>query len=170
MDIKIRSTNIQFSSLAKLMHWGFVIIFLYALLKQIDSLNQLEDDNLLKFEVLFALTFLSLLAIRFFYMRKTQKSSLPENTPKSQKLAAKIVHLGMYICLAAIPFSGLIIGLLFWLGLKDGVLINIVIGIHEFAVSLIYWLIGIHVVAAIYHRLRKDGVWSSMVPFWKEHN
>ena len=82
MDIKSRSTNTKFSSLAKLMHWGFVLIFLYALLKQIDSLNQLEDDNLLRFEVMFALTFLSLLAIRFFYMRKTQKSSLPENTPK----------------------------------------------------------------------------------------
>ena len=170
MDIKIRSTNIKFSSLAKLMHWGFVLIFLYALLKQIDSLNQLEDDNLLRFEVMFALTFLSLLAIRFFYMRKTQQSSLPEQTPKSQKLAAKIVHYGMYICLAAIPFSGLMIGLLFWLDLKDGLLINSIIGIHEFSVSLLYWLIGIHVVAAIYHRLRKDGVWSSMVPFWKENN
>jgi len=76
----------------------------------------------------------------------------------------------MYICLAAIPFSRLMIGLLFWLGLKDGILINIIIGTHEFAVSLIYWFIGIHVVAAIYHRLNKDGVWSSMVPFWKEKN
>ena len=68
MDIKSRSTNTKFSSLAKLMHWGFVLIFLYTLLKQIDSLNQLEDDNLLRFEVLFALAFLSLLVIRFFYM------------------------------------------------------------------------------------------------------
>ena len=117
---------------------------------------------------MFALTFLSLLAIRFFYMRKTQKSSLPENTPKSQKLAAKIVHLGMYICLALIPFSGLIIGWLFWLDLKDGFLINSVIATHEFTVSIIYWLIGFHIVAATYHRLKKDGVWSSMVPFWKE--
>ena len=66
-----------------------MFIFIYALIKQIDNLNQLEDVNLLRFEVMFALTFLSLLAIRFFYMRKTQKSSLPEQTPKSQKLAAK---------------------------------------------------------------------------------
>ena len=101
-------------------------------------------------------------------MKKTQQSSLPEQTPESQKLAAKIVHTGMYICLAAIPLSGLIIGLLFWLDLKDGILINIVIEAHEFAVSIIYWLIGIHILAAIYHRLKKDGVWSSMVPLWKE--
>ncbi len=87
-----------------------MFLFIYALIKQIDNLNQLEDVNLLRFEVMFALTFLSLLAIRFFYMRKTQpQTSLPEQTPKSQKLAAKIVHYGMYICLAAIPFSGLIL-------------------------------------------------------------
>ena len=101
-------------------------------------------------------------------MKKTQQSSLPEQTPEPQKLAAKIVHNGMYICLAAIPLSGLMIGLLFWLDLKDGILINIVIEAHEFAVSIIYWLIGIHIVAATYHRLKKDGVWSSMVPVWKE--
>jgi len=170
MNIKNRNDNTNYSSIAKLMHWGFVFIFLYGLLKQIDSLNQLEDDNLLRFETLFALAFLSLLAIRVFYMRKTQQSSLPEQTPKSQKLAAKIVHFGMYICLAAIPFSGLIIGFLFWVDLKDGLLINIVISVHEFAVSVIYWLIGLHIVAATYHRLKKDGVWSSMVPFWKENN
>ena len=158
----------KFSYLAKLFHWGFVLLFLYGLLKQIDSLNQLEEFSLLQFEVMFATVFLLLLAVRFFYMKKTQQSSLPEQTPEPQKLAAKIVHTGMYICLAAIPLSGLMIGLLFWLELKDGMLINIVIEAHEFAVSIIYWLIGIHILAAIYHRLKKDGVWSSMVPLWKE--
>ena len=158
----------KFSYFAKLMHWGFVLLFIYAVLKQIESINQLEDGSLLKFEVVFAIVFLLLLAIRFFYMKKTQQSSLPEQTPEPQKLAAKIVHTGMYICLAAIPLSGLMICLLFWLELKDGMLINIVIEAHEFAVSIIYWLIGIHILAAIYHRLKKDGVWSSMVPVWKE--
>ena len=158
----------KFSYFAKLMHWGFVLLFIYAVLKQIESINQLEDGSLLKFEVVFAIVFLLLLAIRFFYMKKTQQSSLPEQTPEPQKLAAKIVHTGMYICLAAIPLSGLMIGLLFWLELKDDMLINIVIEAHEFAVSIIYWLIGIHILAAIYHRLKKDGVWSSMVPLWKE--
>jgi cytochrome b561 len=158
----------KFSYFAKLMHWGFVLLFIYAVLKQIESINQLEDGSLLRFEVVFAIVFLLLLAIRFFYMKKTQQSSLPEQTPEPQKLAAKIVHTGMYICLAAIPLSGLMIGLLFWLELKDGMLINIVIEAHEFAVSIIYWLIGIHILAAIYHRLKKDGVWSSMVPLWKE--
>jgi len=119
------------------MHWGFVLLFIYAVLKQIESINQLEDGSLLKFEVVFAIVFLLLLAIRFFYMKKTQQSSLPEQTPEPQKLAAKIVHTGMYICLAAIPLSGLMIGLLFWLELKDGMLINIVMRMNwQFQLSI----------------------------------
>jgi len=47
MNLKTESINKNFSSFAKLLHWGFVILFLYGLLKQIDSINQLEDDNLL---------------------------------------------------------------------------------------------------------------------------
>ena len=162
------NSNPKFSSIAKLMHWGFVLLFIYALLKQIDNLNQLENMALLKFEVIFAGIFVLLLLIRFVYMKTTQKSSLPDSTPKSQILAAKIVHFGMYLCLALIPLTGLLIGLLFWLGLKDGFLIDIAVAAHEFAVSVIYCLIGLHILAAIYHRLKRDRVWSSMVPFLKE--
>ena len=168
MNKNDQSVHSKYSSFAKLMHWGFVLLFVYGLLKQIDSLNQLEDSNLLKFEVVFASVFLFLLLIRFVYMKTTQQSSLPESTPKPQIMAAKIVHSAMYTCLALIPFTGLLIGLLFWLGLKDGLLINLVVGAHELSVSIIYWLIGLHILAAVYHRLKNDGVWSSMVPLWKE--
>ena len=168
----MNNTNLDsksnFSSIAKFMHWGFVLLFTYGLLKQIDELNQLEDKALLQFEVIFATVFVLLLLIRFIYMKTTQKSSLPDSTPKSQLLAARVVHYGMYACLALIPLTGLLIGLLFWLGFEDGFLINTVVEVHEFSVSVIYWLIGLHILAAIFHRLKNDGVWSSMVPFLKE--
>ena len=93
------NSNPKFSSIAKLMHWGFVLLFIYGLLKQIDNLNQLENMALLKFEVTFAGIFVLLLLIRFVYMKTTQKSSLPDYSPKSQILAAKVVHSGMYLSL-----------------------------------------------------------------------
>ena len=168
----MNNTNLDsksnFSSIAKFMHWGFVLLFIYGLIKQIDDLKQLEDKALLQFEVIFATVFVFLLLIRFAYMKTTQKSSLPDSTPKSQLLAARVVHYGMYACLALIPLTGLLIGLLFWLGFEDGFLINTVVEVHEFSVSVIYWLIGLHILAAIFHRLKNDGVWSSMVPFLKE--
>lgn len=97
-----KGTKANYSFLAKLLHWSFIFLFAYGIFKQIDNINQLEDIYLLKFEMLFALFFLSFLIFRFFYMTKTQETSLPEDTPRSQRLAAKIVHYSMYICLAAI--------------------------------------------------------------------
>jgi cytochrome b561 len=109
------------------MHWGFVLLFVYGLLKQIDELNQLEDKALLQFEVIFAIVFVLLLLIRFIYMKTTQKSSLPDSAPKSQLFVARVVHYGMYACLALIPLTGLLIAFLFWLGFEDGLLISTVV-------------------------------------------
>tara|TARA_B100000575_G_scaffold286481_1_gene283331 strand:+ start:4802 stop:5302 length:501 start_codon:yes stop_codon:yes gene_type:complete len=158
----------HYSKIAKLFHWGFVILFVYGVAKQVDNLNQLEDLSFFRFEIIFSLIFLFLLIIRFIYMKRTQKTSIPENTPQVQKITAKVVHNGMYILLALTVLSGLLIGFLFWLGLKDGLIINIVIRIHELIINLLYFFIVIHVIAATYHRLKKDGVWTSMVPFFKE--
>ena len=101
-------------------------------------------------------------------MTKTQKTALPDNTPKIQRFAAKIVHFSMYVSLAGIALSGLAIGYLFSIGLKDGFFVDLIVAIHEFLVSTIYWLISVHVIAAIFHRFKRDGVWNSMVPFWRE--
>ena len=158
----------NYSFLAKLFHWGFILLFGYGIFKQIDELEQLADVSLLRFEMIFASAFLILLITRFVYMKKTQTSSLPDTTTKTQRFAAKIVHYGMYICLASIAVSGISIGFLYWLGLNSGIIIDAVISIHEFSFSIIYFLILIHVSAAIYHRFLQDGVWNSMVPFWKE--
>ena len=157
-----------YSKIAKTSHWGFVALFAYGVLKQVDEIGQLRDTALLRFEILFASALLILLGARFFYMRRTQKTSLPEETPYAQKIAAKIAHLGMYISLATIALSGILIGLLYWSGFSSGILIDGAVGLHEVSVTLTYWLITVHILAAIYHRFRKDGVWDAMVPFWKE--
>ena len=166
--MSLDKNNSQYSKLAKLFHWGFVILFIYGVAKQVDDINQLEDITFLRFEIFFALTFLLLLTIRFIYMKKTQKTSIPKNTPRLQKLAAKTVHNGMYVFLGLTVISGLLIGFLFWFNLNDNILMNIAIIIHELVINILYILIAVHVVAATYHRIRKDGVWNSMVPFLRE--
>ena len=101
-------------------------------------------------------------------MNKTQETSLPDDTSKIQKIAARTVHLGMYGTLAGTAITGLLIGLFYWLGFTEGLFIDFLTVIHSFIVNALYWLIGIHIVAAVYHRFKKDGVWSSMVPFFRE--
>ena len=166
--MSLDKNNSQYSKIAKLFHWGFVLLFAYGVAKQVEDINQLEDNALFRFEIIFALIFLFLLIIRLIYMKTTQKTSLPEDTPRIQKISAKIVHNGMYALLAGTALSGLSIGFLFWIELKEGILIDIIIFFHELNVNLLYWFIGIHIIAATFHRLKRDGVWSSMVPFLKE--
>ena len=76
----------------------------------------------------------------------------------------------MYVTLSGIAISGLGIGFLFWLGYENSYLIEFTIWSHESFFSAAIWLISLHVLAAIYHRVRHDFVWSSMVPFLKEEN
>tara|TARA_B100000989_G_C19529174_1_gene468659 strand:- start:979 stop:1473 length:495 start_codon:yes stop_codon:yes gene_type:complete len=160
--------NNNYSFLAKLFHWGFVFLFIYGVAKQVDDLEQLSDKFFFIFEITFATLFLMLLIVRYIYMKRTQTSSLPPDTSNSQKIAAKIVHLSMYILLASTALSGLLIGFLYHLKIQDGILINTVIWLHEMIINLLYIFIIIHILAASYHRLKKDGVWASMVPFFKE--
>ena len=159
---------IQYSKFAKTMHWGFVLLFAYGVFKQVDNLSELADPSLFRLEIIFAGVFILLLIIRFIYAKKTQQSALPENTSKIQKIAAKLVHLGMYISLGSVALTGLLIGGLYWLGMRQSFVIEAVISLHEFAVTSTYWLVAIHILAAIFHRFKNDGVWSAMVPFSKK--
>tara|TARA_X000001036_G_scaffold7314_1_gene6609 strand:- start:35 stop:547 length:513 start_codon:yes stop_codon:yes gene_type:complete len=168
IDLAENHPKPKYSFVGKFFHWSFLALFAYGIAKQVEDTNQLEDIFFLKSEIAFALVFLLFLAFRFFYMTKTQKTSLPDNTSRPQKVAAKLVHMSMYISLTGIAFSGLLIGYFFWVGLKGSLTIKFLISIHEFFVSLTYLLVSVHILAAIYHRLKKDNVWSSMVPFWKE--
>ena len=166
--MNIYKKNSHYSKLAKLFHWGFVILFAYGVVKQVDNISQLEDVSFFRFEIIFSLIFLALLIIRFIYMKKTQTTSIPEITPIIQKKVARIVHNSMYVLLAGTVISGLSIGFVYKLGLKNNFFIELLIYVHESIINLLYFFILIHIFAATYHRLKKDGVWSSMVPFFKE--
>ncbi|MGB1441331.1 MAG: cytochrome b/b6 domain-containing protein [Candidatus Puniceispirillaceae bacterium] len=147
------STNKHYSILAKSFHWFTVIIFAYGITKQVNEISDLHSRALLKFEMQFALIFLALILFRYIYMSKTQISALQKEAPKWQ------------IWISAIALTGLTIGQLFYMGFTEGMIIGVVTELHGISVSISYFLIALHIVAAIYHRLKKDGVWSAMVPY-----
>ena len=155
--------------IAKIFHWGFIILYTYGMVKQLDDLSQLEDAGLLYFEVVFSILFLLIVIFRYLYMRK-HKTFLGASkaVPMAHQYLAKTIHISLYLCLILLPLSGLLIAGLYSLGLKDGILQGLAVGIHEFSASLSYLLIVIHVVGAVYSRMKGEGIWTSMVPFWKE--
>ena len=158
----------SYSFMAKLIHWAFIGVFAIGVINQVDEVEELESTVLLVTEVVFAVVFLSLLLFRFIYMR-TAKAALPQlDMPKPLILLALTVHRGMYVSLALIAITGLIIGGLYYFGSKNGWVLEAVLLLHEICFWISVNLIGLHIAGAIYHRRKGDGVWNAMVPILPE--
>ena len=152
--------------LAKFIHWSFSILYAYGIFKQVGDLSELEDAALLNFEILFAVAFLVIVFIRYFYMKDTE-TLLGANIEirKGHLFIAKSVHKLVYFTLVMLPLTGLLIAGLFSIGAGG---IELAIGLHEFSAFLSYVLIAVHVGASFYSKLKGEGIWSAMTPFWKE--
>ena len=157
-----------YSSTAKWMHWAFIAVFAYGVINQVDEVEELEDFALLMNEVLFTVLFLSILLVRYIYMRTVSAAMPALDMPRRLILLAKIVQQGMYVSLTLIGVTGLAIGGLYYSGVKAGALLEAVLLAHEVFFWVSVNLMGAHIAGAIYHRFKGDGVWDSMVPFFKE--
>ena len=154
------------TTLAKFIHWTFSLLYAYGIFKQVDDLNELEDVSLLNFEILFAIVFLIIVLMRYFYMKDTPTLlGAHDDVAKGHLFIAKTVHRLVYFSLIMLPTTGLLIAGLFNLGMGG---IEIAIAIHEFSAFLSYVVIGLHVGASVYSRLKGEGLWNAMVPVWKE--
>jgi len=156
----------SYTPLAKFIHWSFSILYAYGIFKQVGDLSELEDPALLNFEILFAVVFLVIVFIRYFYMIDTE-TLLGANIEirKGHLFIAKSVHKLVYFTLVMLPLTGLLIAGLFSIGAGG---IELAIGLHEFSAFLSYVLIAVHVGASFYSKLKGEGIWNAMTPFWKE--
>ena len=158
--------------LAKVIHWLFVILYVYGIFKQVNELEDLEDSGLLIFEVIFASFFLLIVLIRYFYMRRFE-TFLGAREPVHivHYYFARTVHKAMYACFILLPLTGLIIAGLYNQGYtvnatpdEEQTVMDLVLDLHGAVADLSYMLIFLHIGAAIYSRIKGEGVWSSMVP------
>jgi cytochrome b561 len=157
--------------LARSIHWSFIVLYLYGLAKQIGELDELENNALLLFEILFATVFLVVVIIRYSYMSRF-KTFLGAREPVHivHYYFARSLHKAMYVVFILLPLSGLMIAALYTKGYQneDGLLMGAALGIHEFTAVASAVLILVHIAAALYSRIKGEGVWSSMVPILKE--
>ena len=152
--------------LAKWIHWTFIPLYAYGIFKQVGDLSELEDASLLNFEILFAIVFLIIVLLRYFYMKDTPTLlGAHDDVPKGHLFIAKAVHRLVYFSLIMLPTTGLLIAGLFSLGMRG---IEFAIVIHEFSASLSYVVIALHVGATFYSRFKGEGLWNAMVPIWQE--
>ena len=152
--------------LAKTIHWTFSILYAYGIFKQVEDLEELEDASLLNFEIFFAIVFLVIVMLRFFYM-KDAKTLLGahDEMHKGHLFIAKATHRLVYFSLIMLPTTGLLIAGILNAGVPG---MEIAIALHELSAFLGYITIGIHVAASLYSRYKGEGVWNAMVPVWRE--
>ena len=151
---------------SKFIHWTFTVLYAYGIFKQVGDLEELEDASLLNFEIAFAIAFLVIVLIRYFYMRGTPTLlGAHEEMRKGHLFIAKTVHQLVYFSLIMLPTTGLVIAALISFDMRG---MGIAIGLHEFSASLSYLVIITHIGASLYSRLKGEGIWNAMVPVWKE--
>ena len=164
------------TKLAKFIHWTFILLYLYGIVKQVNELEDLEDNQLLLFEIAFATVFLIIVIFRYSYMRRFKTfQGATEPVHIVHYYFARIVHRAMYACFILLPLTGLIIAGLYTQGYTENAtpdeeqtIMDIVLDLHGAVADLSYMLIILHIAAAIYSRIKGEGVWSSMVPVLKE--
>ncbi|MDC1029648.1 cytochrome b/b6 domain-containing protein [Euryarchaeota archaeon] len=163
--------SVEHTLLAKFIHWTFIPLYVYGIVKQVNDISELEDSELLILEVIFATVFLLIVILRFTYMRRFKTfQGAEEHVHIVHYYFAHIVHKAMYACLILLPLTGLIIAGLYNQGYTDEEqsILELVLELHGAAADLSYVLIALHISAAIYSRIKGEGVWSSMVPILKE--
>jgi len=152
--------------LAKFIHWTFTVLYAYGIFKQVENLEELEDVALLNFEIFFAIVFLIIVLMRYFYMKDVKTLlGAHEEMHKGHLFIAKATHRLVYFSLIMLPTTGLLIAGMLALNMPG---MEIAIGLHEFSAFLSYVTIALHVGASLYSRYKGEGIWNAMVPIWKE--
>ncbi|MDB4237579.1 hypothetical protein N9825_01270, partial [Acidimicrobiia bacterium] len=121
---------------SKFIHWTFSLLYAYGIFKQVDELEQLEDASLLNSEIVFAVAFLVIVSIRYFYMKGTPTLlGAHDEMRKGHLFIAKTVHRLVYFSLIMLPTTGLLIAALISFDIPG---MRIAIALHELSASLSY--------------------------------
>lgn len=179
-----KNTTSRYGSLSISIHWLMLLLFI-AVYASIE-LRVLYEKGSDPREALKAWHFmLGLLVFALVWLRIAARLSGP--TPniqpalgKVQQLSAKLLHLALYMLMIGMPLTG-------WLVLSAsgkvipffGLELPALIGenkdlakqikeVHEFVGNTGYFLLGLHVIAALYHHyIKRDDTLTRMLPYQK---
>lgn len=175
------NTKERYGSAAIALHWltFLVMVAMFASVELHENFPKGDPMRGLLMRMHFQLG-LTVLLLTMVRLAVKVKSVDPEITPALahvQKLASKAMHLALYLILVGMPVVGFIGRTLagkvtYFFGLPLPVLLDTneklsetIFGIHSLIGNTAYFLIGAHVVAAIYHHhFQKDNTLLRMLP------
>lgn len=179
--MNFRNSAIRYGSLSISLHWLMLLLFIavYATI----NLRELYPKGSDPRELLKTWHFmLGMLTFVFVWLRLAAIFSGPTpliqpTLPRSQEISAKLLHLALYVLMIGMPITG-------WLLLSAagkpipffGLELPALIGenkdlahqikeVHEFVGTTGYFLIGLHVVAGLYHHyIKRDNTLTRILP------
>lgn len=177
--MSLKNTTTTYGSVAKGFHWTIAILVLFMLAYGY-SLNYFPQEYLsigYTIHKLIGLTILVLMVLRLVWALSNIKPRLPFNTPWLERFAEWAVHFSLYAALIAMPIAG-------WVGSvaagrpprlgetvfnlpieKNQDLSDLAFTIHNTLAIIIIVLLGIHLLAALYHHfIKKDDILRRMMP------
>lgn len=179
-----KNTTIRYGSLSIGLHWLMLLLFI-AVYGSIELRVLYEKGSDLR-EALKAWHFmLGLLVFALVWLRIAARLSGPSPNiqpapDKVQQLSAKLLHLALYALMIGMPLTGWLVlsasgKIIPFFGLELPALIgenkNLakqIKEVHEFVGTTGYYLLGLHVIAALYHHyIKRDDTLTRILPEWK---
>lgn len=184
----LKNTKTSYGSVAKSFHWlvfaAFVVLYLLGeimgdMKQEAAPILGLGKWDMYALHKSIGVTVLAIALARLLWRAMNPQPDLPAGTAKIQTLAAHTVHWMLYVAMLVMPISGYTMSMAgghgityfgFW-KLPDLIGLNKPLGalahdIHMTAAEVIYFIVAIHVVAALFHHyVKKNNVLKRMLPF-----
>lgn len=174
-----RNTATDYGSISKLFHW---LIFLLVLIMIplgyfMGDVQKPLRGQVVNIHKVIGVCILVLMLLRLLWALKNVKPALPFQTPAWQRLAERCVHFLLYLGLIVMPLSGLVGSVaagkpphFYGVNIELPIEQNKSLAefafekIHEPLAIILIVLIGIHILAALYHHfIKRDDILRRMV-------
>lgn len=176
-----KNTSIHYGSLSIGIHWLMLVLFVVVYgsieLRVLFEKGTDPREVLKAWHFMFGLLVFILVWIRIFARLSGPTPAIKPELEKLQQLSSKFLHLALYVLMIGMPLLG-------WLLLSAsgkvipffGLDLPALIGenkdlakqlkeVHELVGTLGYFLIGLHVIAALYHHyIKRDNTLTRILP------
>lgn len=179
--MSLQNTPEKFGSLTKLLHWSIFILFVvqYYLVyrREYFPKGSAEKMQYMMLHKSFGVCLLFMAFAMLIWGRVGKRPAIPGSS--MEQFAAKAIHVLLYVAMFLMPISGILMSqfggypisvfgafempILFG---KNEALGNICYETHEISSLVIMGIVGIHILAALFHHfVKKDNVLRRMLPF-----
>ena len=174
-----KNTSNSYGSVAKFFHW-FIVITLLCLFISGYNLENFSIPVLRKAHKATGFLILLLVVARLLWRFGNITPTYEASMPKWMVISAHSMHYILYSLMIAVPLAGFIasnagqysVSFLFLFDMpslfvsKDSKLASDAMFIHRQAVLIFAYVIGAHILAALYHHyIKKDNILKRMLPF-----